>query len=737
PSANLTAFVTDTLREHKEVIAVSCDNRRRGGIAQLQRSLAQLFAAGVHLDVAALYAHRSVPPLELTATPAQPARPPITVTLEMPELSLPKDWAPLRRRPTTPSPAPAAPPPQRTPDKPAGVSPADARTALLRSHFALMDEFLASQSRVLTQLSGARASGARAGVAPGAGFPLLGTLGAHDATHLKARCHLDLQQDAFLLDHAIGGRPSVNRPQAHALAVVPFTFSMEIAAEAAVALGGGDTKLVGLDEVRGSRWLALDEDRLTLDVQATALPAAPDGMRRTQVRLYEVSDSTQAASATPAFEAIVLTAKAWPTAPAARDWTSTDERAPQANPDGELYRHGMFHGPRLQGVQRITRWGERSLDAELVTLPATGYFGFTRTPRFQLDAALLDAAGSLVAYWVAEREDWASNCFPFHIAGFRQYCAPQPAGRHLLGRLDARDEAGVVSADLDVIDPTAHSLLMRVEGWQDRKFAVQARFQRFRLDPVNEFLSTPHSTGDGVHLARVEAFPASFLDGGGGIWLRVLAHMVLHEQELAAFHALPSRGSRREEWLMGRIAAKDAVRAWVRAHHQRALADADIVILQDALRRPTAQVPGLAVAPVVSISHSDRWGFGAAAGPAAGLGVDYQRPRPINAEALATGALTPEEHRWINGLSGVALTARLAALWCAKEAAAKAAGTGLEGRPRDWRVIDWNVSGEAAQARVVHRQQAFNVKLMQTADGECVAWCQHYAVQTQPTPTIA
>ncbi|HEU0195807.1 MAG TPA: beta-ketoacyl synthase N-terminal-like domain-containing protein, partial [Nevskiaceae bacterium] len=47
PSANLTAFVTDTLREHKEVIAVSCDNRRRGGIAQLQRSLAQLFAAGV------------------------------------------------------------------------------------------------------------------------------------------------------------------------------------------------------------------------------------------------------------------------------------------------------------------------------------------------------------------------------------------------------------------------------------------------------------------------------------------------------------------------------------------------------------------------------------------------------------------------------------------------------------------------------------------------------------------
>lgn len=145
PSGNLTSFTSDVLRGKSDVLVVASNSRRRSGMGHLQQTLGQLFAAGVPLSPAALFAHRDIPAL----TPAGSKRPP-SLSLMMPHLEWPKDMAirPLPEATTVPhSPAVTAPAQAPITDDP--------RSVALQSHFALMQSFLDSQARVLGLVSGA------------------------------------------------------------------------------------------------------------------------------------------------------------------------------------------------------------------------------------------------------------------------------------------------------------------------------------------------------------------------------------------------------------------------------------------------------------------------------------------------------------------------------------------------------------------------------------------------------
>src|SRR3546814_8803510 len=79
-----------------------------------------------------------------------------------------------------------------------------------------------------------------------------------------------------------------------------------------------------------------------------------------------------------------------PPAPAAQRLVN-GLQLPQIHQPGQLYAHGMFHGPRLQGCTRIDGHSSEGMVAELTTLPTQDYFAGIATPRLQFDAALLDA----------------------------------------------------------------------------------------------------------------------------------------------------------------------------------------------------------------------------------------------------------------------------------------------------------------------------------------------------------
>ncbi|WP_420464624.1 beta-ketoacyl synthase N-terminal-like domain-containing protein [Panacagrimonas sp.] len=723
PSANLTAFVSDTLRGKADVLALATNSRRKDGLAHLQQTLAQLFVAGVRFDAARLYAHRRIDEFDLLADPrpAPKARP--RNAIPMPEVRLPEAWKQRKPPPIVAAPAPATPAAASAHAAESAPSAAavseDPRAQALRAHFGLMQEFLDSQARVL-EMAGVLPSSAAAGAtllaADADRFPLLGPIVDSSADMLVSERRYDLLTDLFIRDHCIGGAPSAREPELLAIPVIPFTFSMEICAEAAMRLlDRSDRVVVALEKCRGSRWLSLDDGQVQLRIVAER--AGSDGEQdRIQCRLF-LQDPGGPAGGMAVFEAQVLLAEAYPAPPAPMGWTSPDAQAPVFNADGRLYRRGMFHGPRLQGAVQVRRHGDAHIDMDLQTLPTQDYFAFTTAPRLQLDATLADVLGQTFYYWLQEREGALTNCFPYQVARLSLYAPPLPAGT----RVSSRTQLGVagperLSGTIEALGPDGR-VLMRAEGWDDRTFEVPQRFHRFRLEPAQGALGEPWMDGllpPGLFARRVAPFENDLLSAGGGIWGRGLAHMVLGRAERQQFYALPATGPRRAQWLMGRVAAKEAVRDWVRYKHGQTLASADVEIVADTHGKPLARCAalGLSPMPAVSISHSQQWAAAVVAEPGLDLGLDYQRLDRLQDESRLIAAFDAEERRYIDAANDRPRVA--CALWCAREAAAKAAGLGLQGRPQDWRVVDARLDPRAVSfgsVRIRHGDRLYDVAL--------------------------
>lgn len=52
----------------------------------------------------------------------------------------------------------------------------------------------------------------------------------------------------------------------------------------------------------------------------------------------------------------------------------------------------------------------------------------------------------------------------------------------------------------------------------------------------------------------------------GGIIAVIIAYLVLNQQEREFWYSFPEKSLRRNEWLLGRIVAKDAIRQWAKQH---------------------------------------------------------------------------------------------------------------------------------------------------------------------------
>jgi phosphopantetheinyl transferase len=149
---------------------------------------------------------------------------------------------------------------------------------------------------------------------------------------------------------------------------------------------------------------------------------------------------------------------------------------------------------------------------------------------------------------------------------------------------------------------------------------------------------------------------------------------------------------RRREWLLGRLVAKDAVRLLLRDRSSMELGAADLEIVVDENGRP--QLGGavgkqLDVNVALSICHSAGSAVAAAvAGEGSlGVGIDIEWMGQYRQD-LVRGALDDREHILLAGLHGSDRDEWLLRLWCAKEAMAKALGTGMGGTPTNLLVQD-------------------------------------------------
>jgi phosphopantetheinyl transferase (holo-ACP synthase) len=175
-------------------------------------------------------------------------------------------------------------------------------------------------------------------------------------------------------------------------------------------------------------------------------------------------------------------------------------------------------------------------------------------------------------------------------------------------------------------------------------------------------------------------------------------------------------------WLLGRIAAKHAVRDHLAEYGWRAIEPRRIVVSNDLGGRPCVHVPGLRLSTAqlaISISHKATAAVALAgllpARADSGLGVDLEtvetRSGTFERMVLSDG------ERHLEPPEGDDRDTWLTRIWAVKEAVAKSTGRGLGGRPKDY-VIE-----TAAAAGFVCRGILVRTEILATSAGRYViAW---------------
>lgn len=697
PSAKLTAFVNDILID-RDFVAMSTNVRRKNDVEQLLAVLGQLYVAGRGPVLERLFERRGIAEIDLAGSPRAPRGIRLDNTMPMLRVGA-AERETLRQLAALPIALHASGAQTTGASATAGADAigigsapvADDRERVMSDYFDLMRDFL-EQQRALVEWLPSRDAGSPAGAAPAATVatrtsshardgltPLLDEIVELDASHVRARCSVSLANDNFIRDHVMSGPVSAIDPELFGLSCVPFTVSLEIMAEAC-ALLAGRADLKTIENVKALDWIALDDGALAFEVRA-------DVADRARGR-YVASVLTARG---PVLTAEFAFEPDWRLAP----MVPLRERRESGLNEPHLYSTGMFHGPVFQSMAHAQAWDDGGIDVELSEVGLHDFFAPGHTPQLVVNPVLLDAMGQIVALWYAQYIGTQFHAFPSTIERIELYesCPTDRAG--IVLRLRQRP----LDADATALDaPRAFQfecvdgegrLLLRAHGLVNLFFVVPPAYHAVRTDPLNGLFGRPLALlpDTGVALWEVPLMSEEFCSQSGGICLRILAHAILSAAERDEWRALQGHLRRRREWLFGRAALKEAVRLWVAEQTGQLLYPTEIVVSQDVHGAPFvggAWCETLVAAPRVSLAHNANACVAAVAAPGQPVGVDLEELGRIRKPELLVDSLAPQERVLVEGLEGASLDARLLRLWCAKEAAAKCLGTGLQGRPQDF-----------------------------------------------------
>jgi malonyl CoA-acyl carrier protein transacylase/phosphopantetheinyl transferase len=537
--------------------------------------------------------------------------------------------------------------------------------------------------------------------------PFIGTVMAqlHGEEVLTVRT-FRTKHDQFIHDHTLGGRISEFDPSLKALPVMPFSMTMEMMAEVAALLEPG-RMIATMKNVQATGWIVLDRQETSLQVRARRTGRRPSTIE-VQVRLLDGA-TTPSTTDIPVVQGVVEFADAdhVPETVDAREFQLRAEHASTWTPES-LYTEGMFNGPSFRGVATMDRCGEDGAVATLKGLPADCLVPAVPHPELLVDPIVVDAAGQVVGFWAAEHLDRGFVIFPCEVRELTILGPRLPVGAMEQCRVRVTSVTErVIESDIEVVDANG-MLNMRLTGWRDKRCGVSREFASFVLSPARITLSEPYAQAfTGCCAAdefecRIVRGLSDILRESGSIWQQVLAHLILGRAERDAWLDLAGPRTRREAWLLGRLAVKDAVRLWIKRKHDLTLLPADIEIEQDTHGRPTASgawTKHVPVVPSISIAHADDMAIAVAGhvDGCRGIGIDIEllgKPR----NGYQRLAFTPRECALLSELVQRGNEEWDLRLWCAKEAVAKALGLGLLGGPQNLVAQEIAMSGEVRLA---------------------------------------
>lgn len=394
---------------------------------------------------------------------------------------------------------------------------------------------------------------------------------------------------------------------------------------------------VGAENVRALRWIAAAPP-----TEATIL-ARFDGKTRVDVAIEGFAKAT------------VLVAPRYPDAPPPDNTPLTGER-PAPIAAAALYdERWLFHGPGYQGVAALGPVGSDGIRGQLESLPA--------------DGALLDSAGQLFGYWVMTAVEQDRLAMPVLLKQVSLYGPHPPSGERVDCTVRIRHLGpSEVRADLELT--SGGRVWMQIAGWEDRRFESDDRLWSVLRWPEKNLLAVPC---EGGHFRVTDAWRT-------GPSRDLLARRYLAEDERGEYEACTPR--RQGPWLNGRIAVKDAVRHLLWSRGYGSMFPGEIRVGHDGNGRPIVAGP-FKEDLRVSLAHKEGVAVALVA-EGRDVGIDVERVE-ARGEDFAAFAFSEGERALIPADERDSWVARM---WTAKEAVAKAQGTGLGGDPRRFPVHD-------------------------------------------------
>ncbi len=461
-------------------------------------------------------------------------------------------------------------------------------------------------------------------------------------THVTTTRVLSLDTMPYLADHCPVRQPADWPEAADRFPVVPLTTMLELMREAARDLVPGRT-VVGVRDVRALRFLAVVPP-VTVTVEA-ALDA--DGNVAVVIDGYA--------------RGTVLLADGYPVPPDGSDRPLRGERPCEVTAAALYEDRWMFHGPQFQGVAELGPIGDDGV---------RGVFAASSAP-----GALLDNAGQLLGFWIMKRMSANRLAFPTAVERVRWYGPrPRPGDRvSCMVRIGSVTETEVV-ADLEL--RAGGRLWVRIDRWTSRRFGTDEVTWPVFLFPERNRIAQRQVGG--WFLVRDR-----WLDPGSR---ELIMRQYLGAAERAEYSRRNPRAAR--QWLLGRIAVKDAVRQWLWDAGAGPMHPVEVTVGNDASGRPWVAGP-FAEAPEVSLAHTGSLAAALVGNPecSPGVGIDIEQITDRDERTVAA-ILTDTERRLLDAVcSSVAeRPSWVTRFWTAKEAVAKATGTGLGGRPHRFAV---------------------------------------------------
>ncbi|MEU0373995.1 beta-ketoacyl synthase N-terminal-like domain-containing protein [Streptomyces sp. NPDC006283] len=480
--------------------------------------------------------------------------------------------------------------------------------------------------------------------------PQSGQEGSQAADNFADVLHVSTTAMPYLLDHCFIKQRSGWPDEEDRRPVVPATTVVQHMMDYAERARPG-TRAVTVHDVRLNRWVVASPP---VDVSVTVTPqdqgwvdVAFGGFACAKV---ELADRPPGGAPPP-----------W-------TWNPEEERRPQLTA-GELYSdRWMFHGPAFEGVTEITAIGEAHVRGTITAPAAPG--------------GLLDNVGQLLGYWIITTLIERTVVFPVRMRRIRFY-GPHPAPgtrvKCLIRVTSVEDSA--VHADVQVLGE--NGVWVEINGWQDRRFDSHPETQVQERFPERNTLSVMQKGGWCLVHDRWPDLASRDL----------VMRNHLSRVERDEYERCPPRG--RPRWLLGRIAVKDAVRRWLWEHGEGPVFPAEIRVSNNEDGRP--QVAGLHGRRLpdldVTLAHCAETGVAFVRRSARhgrdGVGIDVEEITQRPPQTLDVALSRAERELLLERCTGTSesLAVWFTRFWAAKEAVAKAQGTGFRGRLKDFTVV--------------------------------------------------